>query len=82
MSYTSNKFYYFLLGSLNCAAFVAGIIEAFLNGTGFVSAVRWDICFLLVFSCFVCLSSLVKLGPSPSRTRAVQLHLRSNLRTQ
>ena len=24
-------------GSLNCAAFVAGVIEAFLNGTQFVS---------------------------------------------
>lgn len=29
---------FFFLGSLNCAAFVAGIVEAFLNGTGFVSS--------------------------------------------
>ena len=27
------------VGSLNCAAFIAGIIEAFLNGTQFVSVV-------------------------------------------
>jgi len=28
---------FFVLGSLNCAAFVAGIIEAVLNGANFVS---------------------------------------------
>ena len=27
----------FCIGSLNCAAFVAGVIEGFLNGTHFVS---------------------------------------------
>ena len=28
----------FFVGSLNCAAFMGGVIEAFLNGTQFVSA--------------------------------------------
>ena len=32
-------------GSLNCAAFMAGIIEAFLNGTQFVSGVPVMYCF-------------------------------------
>lgn len=31
-------FTYYNIGSLNCAAFVAGVIEAFLNGTQFVSS--------------------------------------------
>ena len=30
-------FFHTSAGSLNCAAFIAGIVEAFLNGTEFVS---------------------------------------------